>query len=92
MGADTGPDDLRRGPKADDEGVLLEAREVFFIGTQAASGGDDGFPALGEIGDDLALYLAKRRFALPGEYFRDGTTGALFDEIVGSNMVPDRQN
>ena len=43
------PDFFRRRPEADDQGVRLEAGEVFWIHRQAAAGGDDRFRAACEF-------------------------------------------
>src|SRR5258708_37336208 len=56
-----------RSPKANHQGVLLEAGKIGIVGRQTATGGDDGPLARRQFRDKFAFIFAETVFAILGE-------------------------
>jgi len=81
------PDCFRRRPKANHQGVALEAGQVLLIGNQSAAGGDHRVFVPAQLRYDGAFALAKGGFAFLCKDFPNRFTGARFDGLIRVEKV-----
>jgi hypothetical protein len=66
--------------------MCLERDEIFFVGRQAATGGDHRFRPRNQLFDDLLFPLAESCLAIPREDFRDLLSRPNFDVVVSVDI------
>src|SRR5438105_15333516 len=63
--------------------MSFEAGQIIVMTRQSAAGGDNGFSSAAQLFCDLCFPIAKGRFALLIENFRNAFPGARGDDIIG---------
>lgn len=76
------PDFFRRSPETDDQRVSFQTREVIRVHRQATTSGNQMLRLRGEFLDDFGFELAKSRFSILGENFRDRFANPGFNQLV----------
>jgi len=80
--ADAFHDSLRGTPKAHDQRMLAQARQVLGIRDHSTARGNDRMLHALKLRHHLALILAKPRFAIRSKNLADAFAGHAFDHLV----------
>ena len=74
---------FRGAPETNNEGMFAQAGQVFGIGDESATGGDDRIFHVLQLRHDIAFLLTKARFAIRSKNVADAFVGHAFDHFVG---------